>query len=198
MIYRILIYTLILGTLFGCQKGPEDPAFSLSTRKARLTGEWKVNNFSATRTGLIQEYDGESIEYTVNDILTFSRSLTWSFDFAKDGSYVTIRSEQVESDSLNNAQAYTSEQIEKGVWEFSGGNDSPSKSKLVLLVEELKTTRSDQNSNVSVTTFENPRRATVYDIVGLSNEKLKIRFDEIQSYAGGSSSTLESYTMKKL
>ena len=142
MIYRILIYTLILGTLFGCQKGPEDPAFSLSTRKARLTGEWKVNNFSATRTGLIQEYDGESIEYTVNDILTFSRSLTWSFDFAKDGSYVTIRSEQVESDSLNNAQAYTSEQIEKGVWEFSGGNDSPSKSKLVLLVEELKTTRS--------------------------------------------------------
>ncbi len=198
MIYRILTYTLILGTLFGCQKGPEDPAFSLSTRKARLTGEWKVNNFSATRTGLIQEYDGESIEYTVNDILTFSRSLTWSFDFAKDGSYVTIRSEQVESDSLNNAQAYTSEQIEKGVWEFSGGNDSPSKSKLVLLVEELKTTRSDQNSNVSVTTFENPRRATVYDIVGLSNEKLKIRFDEIQSYAGGSSSTLESYTMKKL
>ena len=198
MMYRILTYTIIFGTLIGCQKGPEDPTFSFSTRKARLTGEWMVNSFSSNFSGYTEDYDGETITYSDGDSLNYSRSLQWSFAFAKDGSYEVLRTEEFEEDLENNQLAFTLEESEKGIWEFSGGNDSPSKSRLILLVEETKSTRSDQGSNIYVISYENPRRATIFDIVGLSNEDLKIKFNETQAYPGGSANISETYSMKKL
>ena len=58
--------------------------------------------------------------------------------------------------------------------------------------------RSDRGSNVSVISYDNPRRASVFDIVGLSNEELKISFDETQAYPGGAANISENFTMKKL
>ncbi len=198
MINRILTYTLILGTLTSCQKGLEDPVFSLSTRKARLTGEWKVDSFTSNFNGFTKDYNGELITYFESDTLSYTRSLEWSFEFAKDGTYQILRTEEFEYDLTINQLAFTLEESEKGIWEFSGGNDSPSKSKLVLLVEEIKSMKSDRGSNVSLVSYDNPRSASVFDIVGLSNEELKISFDETQAYPGGSLKTSENYTMKKL
>ena len=195
---KCLVYVLLVATLWSCQKGPEDPVFSLSTRKARISVEWNVKSYSGMQPGLVAEYNGEKISYTINDSVTIERNLSWSFMFEKDGSYKISRVEDFEEDTIANTPSYSLNEIEKGVWEFSGGNDSPSKSKLMLLAEEIKSERSDQNSNVSVVTFESPRRATVYDIIGLSNEDLKIEYDEVRSFAGGSSRNIESFTMKKL
>jgi hypothetical protein len=197
MTNRLLTYALILGTVISCQKGPDDPMFSLSTRKARITGEWKVESFSSNINGFTEDYNGESITYSEGDTLSYTRSLEWSFDFAKDGTYHILRTEEFEDDLTINQLRFTLEESEKGIWEFSGGNDSPSKSKLLLLVEEIKSMRSDRGSNVYVISYDNPRRASVFDIVGLSNEELKISFDETQAYPGGSANTSENYTMKK-
>ena len=181
-----------------CQKGPEDPAFSFSTRKARLTGEWEVKSFTGKRPTLERSFDGSEMDYVENDTNNYSRTLTWTFEFNSDGSYRIAVSEEFEADSILGTAEYTEDRVEKGLWEFTGGNDKPSKSQLVLFTQEEKVVRSDQGSNVGLVTYENPRQATIYDIIGLSNDELKLEYDELKSFSGGSSRYLERYTMKKI
>src|SRR6185436_4431068 len=48
-ILRVFVLTMLV-FFFGCKKGEEDPRISLRTRKARLAGEWRLKNGSASYT----------------------------------------------------------------------------------------------------------------------------------------------------
>ena len=197
MNHRLIIALLFSCLFFGCQKGPEDPFFSLSTRKSRISGEWTVQSLNAVSPGVVKSFDGSTMEYTIADTAMVSRTYSMQFEFERDGNYVVTHSEEFPADTITNEGAYTLETIESGIWEFTGGNDSPSKSKLVLLMQELKSIRSDQGSNVAVTSFDNPRKGLIYDIVGLSNEELILSYEETRSFAGGQALNSEKLKMQK-
>ncbi|MFO7723497.1 MAG: hypothetical protein R6V49_09790, partial [Bacteroidales bacterium] len=59
----VLVSVMILGSI-SCGKYEEGPAFSLATKKARLTGEWTLEN-----------YDGNQV------------TTPWTKIFNSDGSY---------------------------------------------------------------------------------------------------------------
>ncbi|MFN6943748.1 MAG: hypothetical protein ACK4ND_02290 [Cytophagaceae bacterium] len=55
----IIVLAVLVAPLFflnSCRKGEEDPAISLRSRDARLTGNWVLANFSGTATE-IDDYD---------------------------------------------------------------------------------------------------------------------------------------------
>lgn len=181
---NVLSMVLIL-ILFSCQKGEEDPVFSVVTRKSRITGDWLVKNSVRTSSDVTSTYADNIIEYNYGDSLIVSREMDWNLSFQRDGIYVVTQIEYVPEDTLLGDKAYTLSYTETGKWEFTGGNNSPSKSQLLLMKTESKTTRSDQGSNIVMHTFDGPNSGIVFDIIRLSSSDLKLAYDETISFGGG-------------
>lgn len=74
----LLKLTLIITVLFtlttGCNKYEEGPKFSLLTKKARISGEWKIQNVTV---------NGTDVTSTVNTFL----GANYVLDIEKDGGY---------------------------------------------------------------------------------------------------------------
>jgi len=184
-----LIYLLILFSIvpLSCQKGDNDPALSLRTRKNRLTGTWEIESYEFNASfGDIRSisYDPTlGLVYESADSLSYSRTFSWEMVFDGDGLYSSIKNEDFPEDSINGSEAYKLTSIEKGIWEFTGGNDSPSKSKLAFFAEENSSTRTDQGSNIDITVISNTTSAFVYDIDRLTNKELWLTYDIVQTSA---------------
>lgn len=177
------LFLFFIPLFFACQKGDNDPVFSFRTRKARLTGEWKVVSYTAEHSGVTTSFEGDRVTYTYGDSATVTIPFTWTATFDGEGSYSFTKTEDYPADDENGAYTVTSE--ERGLWEFTGGNGSPSKSQLLLLPEEIYERRSDKGSDIHAVVIENPRTGVVYDMDELSNKTLVIRFDETTSFAFG-------------
>ena len=146
MLYYFLVFFLDV------RKDPKTLFFSLSTRKSRISGEWTVQSLNAVSPGVVKSFDGSTMEYTIADTAMVSRTYSMQFEFERDGNYVVTHSEEFPADTITNEGAYTLETIESGIWEFTGGNDSPSKSKLVFTHAriEVYTLRSGQQCSLSL------------------------------------------------
>ena len=149
-----LLYVFVAAMILpvSCKKGDNDPILSLRTRKNRLTGTWNVESYEFTSTfGDVRaiRYDlDDGLTYSLEDSSSYSRGFTWELSFEGDGLYTSRKKEDFPLDSITEDEAYSLNSLEKGVWEFTGGNESPSKSKLVLFAEEISSTRTDQGSNI--------------------------------------------------
>lgn len=99
-----LIAVLVLTTITGCKKGENDPFLSLKSRKARISGEWKLSegtvaNTSSdngttdsqitTYTGTSASFDGDIVAYT--ETLTIDKDGTFEVKIVQDGDPYTVR-----------------------------------------------------------------------------------------------------------
>ena len=180
-----LILVLSLGT--SCRKGDDDPFFSFQTRKNRLTGEWKLDQYKvfsdhgpilsiryAADTGLI---------YLLPDSSTYQRPFQWTMSFDSDGGYVSEQRERFPADSSASDTSFTVITTESGTWKFTGGNDVPQRSELLFQEEEMTVERTDQGSNINVVTVNGPLEGEVYTIDRLANKELWLSYVTRTNYA---------------
>lgn len=173
----------------GCHKGEDDPFFSLNTRKSRLAGTWVMQSFTEETPALSRAYDGTTMTYTMPDSTTASRTFSWEMDFEREGAYTITTVEDFPEDTAAKILAYTTTVTERGEWEFTGGNNSPSKSRLLLMATYRETKRSDQGALIAPEDTDNPVTGRVYHINRLSADELVLTYDETVSTAFGQAKT---------
>ncbi len=139
---RLIISSIVLAALlvtqFSCtRKGEDDPLVSLRTRKARLTGKWKMTRGEGN-SAMTYQY-GHSASWTyANGTEVYINS--------SDGS---VRGEQYYTCTVEFKTDYTfewrmqrdgapDEGVMKGTWDFMAGNDyDKRKTKIVLNPESV-------------------------------------------------------------
>ncbi len=156
----------------GClKKGEGDPFLSLSSRKARLAGEWKVTkgeggrtytfasqNFTETMT-----YDG-SQEVTVTTVgsgsSTNTDKYTQEMTFEKDGTFKIVNTD-------NNGSSAVVETM-TGVWNFTAGvGEAKSKTMVVLYIESWT-----QGSNPAETYTGSNRPTMMFELYQLKGKEI--------------------------
>ncbi|NQV52969.1 MAG: hypothetical protein HQ500_07285 [Flavobacteriales bacterium] len=187
MIRKTLIAILLLGMIVpACKKGDEDPFFSLRTRKNRLTGDWKVeqyekySDYGPIRS--IRYVKDSGLVFLREDSTSFARPFSWVISFKGDGGYTAEMRENFPADSSSTGTAYTLNTVEKGEWKFTGGNGVPNRSELIFLNEEITRERSDQGSNIDIVSISGPIEGEVYSIDRLSNKEFWLSYSTRTSY----------------
>ncbi len=172
---RINIYLLFilffLGLFFSnCKKGPEDPEFSIRTRKQRLTGEWSMKSGNASITHLSTTdppfnqnltFNGSKVE--LNETENSSVGIIYIFPYSlvlnikRDGTF-------------NFREMYGSNLLEaNGRWNFEyGSGKSKNKEEVKFEIEEV--TKGLTVGHV----FNEQRTIFTYKLVQLMNKDLKI------------------------
>lgn len=120
-----------LTAMSSCKKGENDPFLSLKSRKARISGEWKLIDGTSTNTytsaGLTTtsstNYTSSSYTTSQGNTYTYSEKMT----IEKDGTYEVV--------VTDDGDTYTV----KGVWFFSGkikDLDLKNKEAIVMVSQE--------------------------------------------------------------
>jgi len=194
---RIIAYLFVALAFWSCQKGEDDPFLSLKTRKARLVGEWKLDSYSYSNSdGLLSQAnwsDGE-MTYLNVDSTELKTEFNWTITFDTEGKYESEQVEKFDADTVAGTEEYTETRIEKGEWQFSGGNSTKRKSALLLVLEEEQKTRSDQGSNVDLVTYSGLNTGALYQLNRLSKEDLWMSYSIETNFAFGS--VTEELTVK--
>lgn len=166
----LIAVTISSVSFVGCKKGEGDPFLSLSSRKARMSGEWKVTkgegtasytfasqNFTETMT-----YDGAqqvTVTTTSAGSSTNTDKYTSEMTFEKDGAYKMVYVDN------NGSSAVTTTQT--GVWNFTGGvGEAKNKSSVVIYVESW-------TSGSTTETYTGANRPTMlYDVYQLKGKEI--------------------------
>lgn len=178
---QILVISSVIAIAVGCQRGEEDPFLSLASRKARLSGVWNAVELTYQNGNESGEFDGTSLVVTKADSSEIEADFSWQIEFTREGDYTLTQTTEFEGDSATEANKVT--YTETGNWEFSGGNASPSKSKLILMIEKTTIEQSNAGSNIGQQLITNPASASVFDIIKLSGDECKLAYDELLSAA---------------
>ena len=191
----IFIASLLLFFYDGCKKGDGDPLFSLRSRKARVTGDWKVTKYeekdvNTSNTGTTtnnSSFDGSTwAETTVNTggTSTLTGTATYTFSFTKDGKYTMKRT----ITSTNGGLSYSTMWSEEGKWDFLSGVGDLKNKEYIGLTKTLLTIISGNSTNS--TTFQG-QSYIAWQITTLKNKEMILNSidEDANSSSGGTSST---------
>jgi len=185
---RIVVLSLYLMVTFvlfnGCKRGEDDPFISFRSRKARVTGKWKMTSIKRTynETDIFGFktviFTGNGSTYTRTEQNSsgpdFSKTgiFTYEITFKKDGSYKA----QINWDGdIGNIE---------GKWNFTGGvGDMKDKSQITLYETSYKET--DYTSTSTGHYFND-----TYDLKELRNNKMVW----YRKYTDTSNSSWNSYS----
>ena len=193
----ILTLTLIILSVFtSCGKGEDDPALSLRTRKARITGEWKVTLSHSESTNeqpqnyyrSISDFDGATLTTVTTQTFNneaFSTTVAgpaeYTYTFRKDNTY----ERSFVSDS--------SFHHETGTWTFVGKskeNDVKNKEGIMLIA--------DNYSSESITYTSDHLSGYVILIKELRNNKMAWETNySAKNSTGSSTLNSDQLTLKK-
>jgi len=158
------VITMVVISLSSCKKGDNDPALSLRTRKARLTGEWEMTSMSYTNAGSYTATGALSngTKTETNDfggtMVSYSYPYTMNIEFLKDGSFVGT--ETADGDVTKY----------EGIWAFlCGSKEAELKKKEAVVLTYTKITYSD-GSNETINAQSYPQDIWILD--QLSNKKI--------------------------
>lgn len=130
-----------LTAITGCKKGENDPFLSLKSRKARISGEWKLSEGTVTETQTSGgTTDTDVTTYTESTVSSggFTASYTEKLTIEKDGTF--------EVNIIENGFSNTI----KGNWYFSGkSKDIDLKKKEAIIFSELEYISSGGTSTYS-------------------------------------------------
>jgi hypothetical protein len=212
---------LIIMGISACKKGPNDPTFSIYSRKARVVGEWKLTAGSETQTNsgstVITSDDGEN--QTVNAGSTpYIDAHTLSFTFERKGNYKSmehrVHTDVTTAGTTTLTVTTTTDDTHTGNWNFTGKiGEYKNKSQLALneltyataqsvrsLLKSGSTVLSDTttNSSNSVSYTGNPGGAEIWDLDELRSKKMvaKIKYTKVDA-SGGSSSRDATWTFEQ-
>jgi hypothetical protein len=90
----LAVAVITVASMSSCSKYEDGPGFSMRSKKARLTGEWKVTEYKYQ--GETQDLDGEEVK----------------FEYEKDGSLTETYTSEGETG------------VEKGKWDFSNDKET--------------------------------------------------------------------------
>ena len=193
--------------LTSCKKGENDPFLSLSSRKARLAGEWTLTKETYDRV-----YNGN------NGISDYVQTTTSTYDGTiKTGSETTVTNGQTVTDALT-PEIYTKQfTIEKngtfilttisvdgtekveGNWVFLGKNKSTKlKKKEAISLSFSKTTYTDANG-VTTTTSSQDLEGWVFAIDQLKKKEFVLIDESSNTNQDGKVNTyktVSTYTLK--
>lgn len=174
------LIAIMLATVFvGCKKGENDPALSLLSRKARLTGVWNLESANYTvkngndnvsiftydgATSLMTEdYDYYGIDGT--DTYTYSRVLT----IGKDDTF---------SDLETTIDGNTTTSTKTGYWYFAPGiSDLDIKNKERVVFQTVESTQVNNNTRFDKYIGKSNENASIILLDQLSNKQITILYD---------------------
>lgn len=197
----IIILTAIISaaSFTGCmKKGEGDPGISLHTRKARVTGEWKVSAGSGTQvsSGATTTWTYAEPTYTQTDASgTSTSNITLTYTFEKDGKWKSVQTSTGTILSMN----YTDVVTETGTWNFTAGvGDGKKKTQLVLIKDNSTDVYTLGSSSPTTTTDTYTGVAAptdIFDLFELKNKEMIIKWDSSTSDASGTSTDKGEWTM---
>lgn len=173
----LFLVLFIVSSIISCRKGPEDPLFSLTTRKNRISKEWTAFSYKVNGVERIMEKGTFNIEQGDCGTQTIQRydSLSIFLDFRKSGEFFDKRCEVLDEQStVTNPSSPGCESLvftrnidecttSNGFWNFSGGvGNTSSREQVFIYVQE---------TGIGI----------LWDIVRLANDELKLKRRYIKS-----------------
>ncbi len=194
-IIALAAVTLSAG-LTSCKKGENDPFLSLSSRKARLAGEWTVsassstssNTFGGTTTTSTSTYNGttENSTYSSGGVsIPSTTNYTIEMIINKDGSFSRTTINSTDQEKYE----------ETGSWTFAGKNKADEyKNKELVVFYTKKTVYTDlantANTSSQETTSVNDGETLIID--QLKGKEIIFKSKSNSSSTSGNVSTNES------
>lgn len=191
LVISALLLTLPL--LPSCQKGEEDPMFSLISRKTRLCQDWKVVSYKKTiqtNDSIIAfTFDGSTYQKIMSNY-TYSSPGSMRILFSKTGSYQWDQKVTTDTSSY----LYT----EKGMWYFTGGSkESTYKSKELVALQKTEVVESFSTSTTNNTLSyfgSGDLETNIYHLRKLANDEVIIDGETTTTYFSNNSNQLEKVT----
>lgn len=188
---KILIVSLALlstGILFdGCKKGENDPFLTLSGRRARLAGDWKMTGLTGTFTSTdasgtdtdVISYDGTNITITSNGVASPPVAYSMSLSLEKKGGFT-----QTVTDAFSGS---SQTQTTSGQWYFAGKNkqlELKNKEAIIFSV-------SSQTSNGKTDNYTGIYADDIYVIDQLKKKEMIVKSKTTSTYSDGTSDSEE-------
>jgi len=187
-LFGVFILFILVST--GCKKGEGDPMLSLSSRKARVTGEWTATSGNGKINTSTWTYEN-GVKTTVSPSMvgtsTTRSNIVYNYTFEKDGTY-TIVETTTKRDTLNNnnniIRNTVSTSTTTGTWNFTGKvGDNKNKSQLLLITSSsstnIVTTTTGQattNTSTSETYVGNQAPSELFDIYQLKSKEMILKY----------------------
>lgn len=202
----IFYLTIFLVIASACRKGEEDPFLSLSTRKARLCGEWTMKDYSAESMNVYPGYSNWSTTHFTDNKLnllsvfdgdTIRNSKTiiaYTITIDKDGTWKRIsetncfRVENFTGAAGIGTYNYHELITESGTWAFVNAtkNEYKNKERISLSTTEIK------YENLGGTSIYNWHDEAIDPMITHSDGFIKI-----QTYASGEKTVIYDISMLK-
>ncbi|UTW60792.1 hypothetical protein KFE98_12225 [bacterium SCSIO 12741] len=176
---KLVVFLLLGGLVFGaCKKGDNDPFISLKTRKARLSGEWKVTFMERTLNDTLFMFDGTTETKSFGGTTLGTYTVDYKMEFTKQGKYTVNRNVTYpENYFQDGTPALTFKNFEEGIWNFTGGaGDTRNKSQL-LLQPEREEQQLDGLSNIRITVHTNPIHGRTINLDMLKDKSMRWKYD---------------------
>ncbi|CAN5731775.1 hypothetical protein BH11BAC7_BH11BAC7_31730 [soil metagenome] len=204
---KIAVAALVIASFGfeGCKKGPNDPAFSFSSRKARMAGDWKYasgegKSYDGINTHTVWTYDGSTLSSTATTTTPASTntsltSVTMSVTFEKEGAY-----KQVTTTTTPSPNASTRTLTETGTWNFTGsvGTNNNNKDHIVMVL--LSSTEVYTANSVTTTTAYSytgdDAPVSLYFLDKLSSKEIVMTYEGTSTSGGVTSTNEGSWTLK--
>lgn len=165
--------------LVNCQKGANDPQFSFSTRKQRLTGDWELTSLTIQGKDKLEKIEnGYYVRYE-NEIFKDSVPVVYSISFDNAGNYSLVQKLDYPSNYFNQGnEAYSVETTYGGTWNFAGGDENyKSKSRLLLIPNKQEEVNSAIGVNVSIFVIDGNNSGQIWDMDKLSKDELWLQYN---------------------
>lgn len=185
---KLITFLILTGIVLGCKKGENDPPFSLLTRSSRLTGTWSLQEATIIKEDTTTTYDNNALITSYEGFTSDELPSSIVFTFEANGNYSIEKEYQYPDDyNGNGGIAFVWNYLERGVWNFAGGDENaPSKSKLLLLPEYFEESTSVGGANIDAFEIESPNEGYLFDIDELRNQRLVLKFKTIKNFETGS------------
>lgn len=181
---KIAIAALVLASFAfeGCKKGENDPAISLLTRKARMTGDWKISSGSGTETSgnTTTTWTHNGVTFSETDISgTNSFGFVVTMSFVKDGTYEIVKT------ITPNVPGYSQVITETGTWNFTGkiGEDKNKDHILLKTLSEIDVMTVNSNVQTIVRSYTGDSAPTMlYYLDQLKSKEVILKWDGTDTY----------------
>jgi hypothetical protein len=185
-----LLAGIIIGSLVleGCKKGPNDPFITLSSRRARLSGDWKMTKLEVTQTSTdasgtdtyVYTGDGSTLTASMNGVASPAFAYTLSLNLDKKGAFTQTNTDA----SSGTAKTY----ITSGQWFFAGKNKELELKKREAIIFDILSSTDPTGTD----TYTGVAADDIYVIDQLKSKEMIVVSESTAKYADGSSSTTKS------
>lgn len=185
---KVLIAAMAISSVgfVGCKKGEGDPFLSLKSRKARLSGEWKVSAGKGSDTDASGTdnwvYDGTTQTTTTSTNNTITDKYTVTYEFEKDGAFKMVQTDNNTSTAIVTTVT--------GTWNWTGGvGDVKSKSQIVM------TWLSTSTGSATQTWTGDNAPQMVMDVYQLKGKEIIFKSEGTTTSGAGTTSSTDEWTL---